>query len=93
MHRQNVFFRSLIIAACTSHAKLIGDGRHLDLLRDQVESLAAALDASPHGVLEDYPGECYPIDVLAAIACIRRADHLQQLSIHDLFNKYNQILA
>jgi hypothetical protein len=76
MHRQNVFFRSLIIAACTSHEKLIGDGRHLALLRDQVESLAAALDASPHGVLEDYPSECYPIDVLAAIACIRRADPL-----------------
>ncbi len=76
LHHQNVFFRSLIIAACTSHENLIGDGAHLELLRDQVESLAAALDASPHGVLEDYPGECYPIDVLAAIACIRRADPL-----------------
>jgi len=76
LHRQNVFFRSLIIAACTSHENLIGDGRHLELLRDQVETLATALDASPHGVLEDYPGECYPIDVLAAIACIRRADPL-----------------
>jgi len=74
LHRQNVFFRSLIIAACTSHENLIGDGKYLDLLRDQVETLAAALDASPHGVLEDYPGDCYPIDVLAAIACIRRAD-------------------
>ncbi|MFN2351072.1 MAG: hypothetical protein ABR497_03915, partial [Kiritimatiellia bacterium] len=76
LHRQNVFFRSMIIAACTSHENLIGDGAYLELLRDQVESLAAALDASPHGVLEDYPGECYPIDVLAAIACIRRADPL-----------------
>ncbi len=76
LHHQNVFFRSMIIAACTSHENLIGDGAHLERLRDQVESLAAALDASPHGVLEDYPGECYPIDVLAAIACIRRADPL-----------------
>ncbi len=74
LHRQNVFFRSLIIAACTSHENLIGDGKYLDLLRDQVETLATALEASPHGVLEDYPGECYPIDVLATIACIRRAD-------------------
>ena len=74
MHNENVFFRSLIIAGLTSHETLIGDGKHIDLLRDQTDSLAAELDASPHGVLEDYPNECYPIDVLSAIACIRRAD-------------------
>jgi hypothetical protein len=74
MHTNNVFFRTLIIAALTSHEKLVGDGRCVAQLRDQVDSLAAALDASPHGVLEDYPTECYPIDVLAAIACIKRAD-------------------
>jgi hypothetical protein len=76
LHTENVFFRSLIIAALTSREKLIGDGRHLDLLRDQADSLAADLDASPHGVLDDYPGECYPIDVLAATAFIRRADEV-----------------
>jgi hypothetical protein len=43
-------------------------------LRDQVESLAAELDASPYGLLDDYPGQCYPTDVLAAVAAIRRAD-------------------
>jgi hypothetical protein len=74
LHEQNVFFRSLLIAACTSYENLIGDGQHLDLLSDQVESLSKALDDSPHGVLEDYPNECYPIDILAAIACIQRAD-------------------
>ena len=76
MHNENVFFRSMIIAACTSYENLIGNGKHLDLLRDQVESLANELDASKFGVLEDYPDECYPIDVLAAIACIKRADKL-----------------
>lgn len=74
MHTQNVFFRSMIIAACTSHENLIGGGKHLALLRDQVDSLAAELEASPYGILEDYPDECYPIDVLAAITCIQRAD-------------------
>lgn len=76
MHQENVFFRCMIIAACTSYENLIGDGKHLAMLRDQVTTLAAELDASPYGVLEDYPGECYPIDVLATIACIRRADPL-----------------
>ncbi|MFC1462667.1 hypothetical protein ACFLQU_03585 [Verrucomicrobiota bacterium] len=74
MHNENVFFRALIIAGLTSYETLIGDGQHVGLLRDQVDSLAAELDASPHGVLEDYPDECYPIDVLASIACIQRAD-------------------
>ena len=74
MHRENVFFRTLIIAALTAHERLVGGGQHRALLQDQVDTLAAELDASPLGVLEDYPGECYPIDVLAAIACIRRAD-------------------
>ena len=75
-HRQNVFFRSLVISGITSYEKLTGDNKLYPLLRDQVDSLADALDHSKLGVLEDYPGECYPIDVLAAIAWIKRADEL-----------------
>jgi hypothetical protein len=74
MHRQDVFFRSLLIAGLTSYEHLTHDGTSLPMLRDQVETLAKALDESRSGVLEDYPGECYPIDVLAGIAFIRRAD-------------------
>jgi hypothetical protein len=76
LHRENVFFRALLIQAMVARENLIRDGRDLSPLRDQVESLAAALDASPHGLLNDYPGECYPIDVFAAVAMIRRADAL-----------------
>ena len=71
---ENVFYRMLVIAALTAHADLTGSEEHLPLLRDQVEGLSAELGASPHGLLDDYPGECYPADVLTAIACIRRAD-------------------
>ncbi len=74
MHREDVFFRSLIIAGLTSYERITHDGTSMPMLRDQVETLAAALDASPLGVLEDYPGECYPIDVLAAVDFIQRAD-------------------
>jgi hypothetical protein len=74
LHRENVFFRSLLIAGLTSYENLTHDGSSLPMLKDQVETLALALDESPYGVLQDYPGECYPIDVLAGIAFIRRAD-------------------
>jgi hypothetical protein len=74
LHRENVFYRMLVIAALTSREELLHDGVHLDLLRDQVETLAKELDASRTGLLDDYPGQCYPSDIIAAIACIRRAD-------------------
>lgn len=73
LHRENVFYRMLVIAALTSRAKLLEDGAHLALLRDQVETLAAELDASKTGLLDDYPGQCFPGDVMAAWMAIRRA--------------------
>ena len=74
LHTQNVFFRSLLVAGLTSHANLTHDPEDLPMLRDQVETLIAALDASPFGLLEDYPGECYPIDVLATLGFLQQAD-------------------
>ncbi len=76
MHEQNVFFRSLVIAGLTSYERLTGSGAYLPLLRDQIDTLSQELDASPYGVLYDYPGECYPIDVFAAVAWIREADQV-----------------
>jgi hypothetical protein len=74
LHHENVFYRMLVMAALTSRANLLHDGAHLDLLRDQVESFSRELDASKTGLLDDYPGECYPGDVMAALMCIKRAD-------------------
>jgi hypothetical protein len=74
LHRENVFYRMLVIAALTSREKLLHDGFHLEMLRDQVETFSQELDASKTGLLDDYPGECYPGDVMAALMCIKRAD-------------------
>jgi len=74
LHQQNVFYRMLVIAALTSRARLLHDNAHLALLRDQVESLSTELNEAKSGLLNDYPSQCYPGDVMAAIACIQRAD-------------------
>jgi hypothetical protein len=74
LHRENVFYRMLVMAALTSRARLCQDGAHLDLLRDQVETFSRELDQSKSGLLDDYPGECYPGDVMAAVMCLKRAD-------------------
>jgi len=76
LRRENVFYRMLFIAALTCHARLTGSKENLERLREQVEGLSAEIEKSPHGLLNDYPGQCYPADVLVAIACIRRADRM-----------------
>ncbi|UCC98250.1 MAG: hypothetical protein JSW66_20685 [Phycisphaerales bacterium] len=74
LEKKNLFYRMLLISGLTSYQRLTGDIRYEDLLRSQVESLARELDESPYGLLDDYPGQCYPVDILPAIAAIRRAD-------------------
>ena len=83
LHRPNCFFRSLLIAGMTSYTRLTGDRQHLPLLRDQVQTLCATFEASPTGLLEDYPGECYPIDVVCCVACLQRAAGLLDMDVHD----------
>ncbi len=74
LHQENVFYRMMVMAALTSRAKLLRDNAHLDMLRDQVESFAKELDGTRSGLMDDYPGQCYPGDVMAALMCIKRAD-------------------
>lgn len=74
LHEENCFYRMLVINAATSHEKLTRSGKYLALLHDQVETLAAEIDDSPTGWINDYPNECYPDDVLVAVAAIKKAD-------------------
>ncbi len=72
--KEDLFYRMLLISGLTSYQKILGDRKYENFLRNQVESLASELDASPYGLLDDYPGQCYPVDVLPAITAIKRAD-------------------
>ena len=74
LEKENLFYRMLLISGLTSYQKLTDNTRYEELLRSQVESLSNELDQSPYGLLDDYPGQCYPVDILPAIAAIRRAD-------------------
>lgn len=76
LERENVFYRMLLIGGLTSYCRLLGRREHLPFLRTQVDTLCAELDWSPYGLLDDYPDQCYPTDVLAAIAAIKRADEV-----------------
>lgn len=70
----NCFFRTMIIGGLGAHRRLTGSDEHLPLLRQLTDDLAADLDASATGLIDDYPHQCFPADVVACIAMIRRAD-------------------
>ncbi len=72
LDEKNLFYRMLVISGIDSFERLGGDNRYRGFLLEQSESLARELDASAHGLIEDYPGQTYPVDVLLAYAAIAR---------------------
>jgi hypothetical protein len=74
LQTENAFYRVLLIASATSFIKLTGDTQYLLRLQEQVRTFAKEIDQSPYGLLDDYPGECYPTDIMLGIDAIRRAD-------------------
>jgi hypothetical protein len=71
---ENVFYRMLLIDGLASHLRLTGADTHKALLTEQALGLSAELDASEFGLLDDYPNQCYPTDIIAAWRAIQRAD-------------------
>lgn len=87
LEKENLFYRMLLISGLTSYQKLTGSQQYESLLRSQVESLSAELDESPFGLLDDYPNQCYPIDILPAIAAIYRADQVLGTDHSEFINR------
>ncbi|WP_367870309.1 hypothetical protein [Luteolibacter sp. Populi] len=89
----NCFFRYLLVGGLAAHHRLTGKSDHLPLLHQIVGDLAADIDASPHGLIDDYPNQCFPCDVVAAIAMIRRADPAREewarKAFHRLMANFN----
>lgn len=74
--RENVFYRMLLIMGLSSYQTVTGKNTYQGMLAQQTDSLANELLAAPHHLLDDYPGECWPNDVVWAVAAIRRADKI-----------------
>jgi hypothetical protein len=82
LERENTFYRMLLIMGTSSFERITGDVRHHAMMTAQRKALAAELERAPHTLLDDYPGECWPNDVLWAVAAIQRAAALDGES-HD----------
>jgi len=77
LKRENVFYRMLLILGLASYERVTGDRRHRALMSGQRAGLAEELEQARYHVLDDYPGECWPNDVLWAVAAIQRAAALE----------------
>lgn len=76
LERENVFYRMLLILGLSSYEKLTGCTQHHTLMSRQRTALAKELSTAKHHLLDDYPSECYPADMLWAVAAIQRAARL-----------------
>jgi len=70
---ENVFYRMLLLLGLSSYRGSSGDRQYDDLLSSQADALRGELLARPHHLADDYPGECYPTDVLWAVAALKRS--------------------
>lgn len=76
LEKENVFYRMLLILGLSSYEKLTGETKHHAFMARQRAALAQELSTGKHHLLDDYPSECYPADMLWAVAAIQRAARL-----------------
>lgn len=75
--REDVFYRMLLILGLSSYERITGDATHRALMSAQRCGLSAELEQARFHVLDDYPGECWPNDVLWSVAAMQRAAALE----------------
>lgn len=79
LERENVFYRMLLILGLSSYETITGDLRYHTLMSHQRATLAEELAKAKLHLRDDYPNECYPADMLWAVAAIQRAARLEDM--------------
>ena len=78
LKKENLFYRMLVILGLSSYERMTGDTRYRALMSEQRAGVADELMAAKYHVLDDYPGECWPNDVVWSVAAIQRAAALER---------------
>lgn len=78
LEKENVFYRMLVMLGLDAYGKITGNRQYNTLVEGHAQGLLRELTAAPYHVLDDYPGECYPSDVVWATAAIARVDALSK---------------
>lgn len=88
LERENCFYRMLLIKGLAAYQSITGDLRHNELLVEQTRMLAAEIAAAPLHLVDDYPYECYPNDILWAVAAIQRSGNLRGENYSELVESF-----
>ena len=84
LEKENVFYRMLLIMGLSSYEKITGNVRHHLLMSTQRITLAEELAKAKLHLRNNYPDECYPGDMLWAVAAIQRGARLENARHDDL---------
>ena len=76
LERENVFYRMLLILGLSSYENITHNRQYHGLMSRQRIALADELGKAKLHLRDDYPDECYPGDMLWAVAAIQRAARL-----------------
>ncbi len=76
LEKENVFYRMLLILGLSSYERITGNTQYHATMSQQRATLADELGKAKVHLRDDYPGECYPADMLWAVAAIQRAARL-----------------
>jgi hypothetical protein len=93
LDQENVFYRMLLMLGLESYGEMTKDTRYAKLVHEQARGLSSELLAAPYRVLDDYPGECYPSDVVWAAAAIARVEELAKAERDRLSREVTSSLA
>jgi hypothetical protein len=77
LEKENVFYRTFMILGLTSYERITADTRYREIISRQRTTLADELMKAKLHLRDDYPGECWPSDMLWAVAAIQRAGRLE----------------
>jgi hypothetical protein len=84
LEKENVFYRMLLILGLSSYETITSDARYHALMSRQRITLADELSKANLHLRDDYPNECYPADMLWAVAAIQRAARLDDTHHNEL---------
>ena len=86
LEKENVFYRMLLILGLNAYGTITNDRKYAAIAMNQAQGLSREFNAAQFNVLDDYPGECYPADVLWATAAIARVSDMPRVDRDRLSN-------
>lgn len=88
LNQENIFYRSVLIAAMVSHHQLTRSSKYLEVMKQQALSLDNELASTTFGLANSYPDNCRPADIAFAYYAISQAKEALQLTPDSLMAQH-----